>query len=41
MFITAALLTRMSMVGMSVQERSEAAAERTAFWLERSRVRAR
>lgn len=38
-FITAALFTRMSMVGTSFQVRTFAAASRTDFWLERSSSR--
>lgn len=38
--ITAALLMRMSMIGMEVQERNEGAAEQTAFWLDRLSWRA-
>jgi hypothetical protein len=35
------LFTRISRVGTSVQERSSIASSRTAFWLERSSLRAR
>lgn len=41
MFITPALFMRMSIVGMSDQERTSDAATRTDFWLERSRLRGR
>lgn len=40
-FITPALLMRMSILGMSDQERTEAAAARTEVWDERSRFRGR